>query len=180
MAAASRARRRVVGCLALLVAVATLTVACHPASDYRHDCPPAGTVRKYLIDRVNDYRSQKGLGRLYCNAFAQAKGQDHADAMNAYNTGYHTTLENGYPSGYWCWVGENWGMSAYPDPQQADNNIAQLIFDAWIASYEHRKIIVEDAAEWIGIGVTKEPGDDMWASLQMGTPHDSVLCKNAG
>jgi uncharacterized protein YkwD len=165
-----------------------LLAACHPLSDYQSSCPGSGTIQRYLIDRVNTYRYNHGVNKLFCNSYAQSKAQKHSEAMARAGTTWHTTLENGYPSSadwghrYWCWLGEDVGAS-YWQTGQDDNQIAEDIFQLWIGSATHRNILMKDEAMWIGAGEASAGTTNnvyMYAALELGVVGDSPGCDTAG
>lgn len=162
--------------------MALFAVACHPNTDYQSDCPTGG--RKHLIDLVNNWRVDHDSGHtnandlLFCNSYANSKAQAWAETMrttdeNGGSPG-HSTLENGYPSSsqwghrYWCWLGEDIGINT--GAFEFRNAVLENIFNQWIASADHRKVIAETAAQWIGTGAAWSSQTNRWyAVLEMGT-----------
>lgn len=96
--------------------------------------------------------------------------------MRDQNRLYHSNTGDGYPDGYECWSGENVGVVDWPS-NVSGSSAADTIFFAWVNSPGHRALMLEDAAEWIGVGATAGGSPrKMWVALEMGTPHDSSRC----
>jgi uncharacterized protein YkwD len=143
------------------------------ASDY---C--AGPVEQEFLTLINNYRAQKGLGKLAMSQTLGAAAQHHALDMATTNTLSHTLsdgttwLENiinyGYPYGY---RSENiaWGYGS-----------AQAVFDAWKASAGHDANMSNGAFGAIGIRRVYDasaPYRYYWVTTfgsQLDTP--AVLC----
>jgi uncharacterized protein YkwD len=121
---------------------------------------PETNVRSALRCLVNTTRAQHGLRPLRPNARLNAAADRHSADMVARGYFAHVTpegksvadrvRETGYLGGSQDWaVGEDigWGTSTLSSPA--------AMFDAWMHSPPHRRVILDRSFRQIGIGVER-------------------------
>jgi uncharacterized protein YkwD len=135
---------------ASLIALVMVAVAAKPAS--AATTPPPRTA---LLYRINSVRAQHGLGPVYPSVSLQVAAMHHSDDMMLRDYFAHTSptgstvysriVGTGFVSGY-SWLGGEtlaWGTGSLASPTSTVN--------AWLASPEHRAIMLSPQYKWVGI-----------------------------
>jgi uncharacterized protein YkwD len=138
--------------LSLLLATFTLMVGAGSAS------AAAPTPRTALLEQINRVRDLHGLAPVYPSAQLQVASSHHTDDMMARDYFAHTSptgsslysriVNSGFVNGY-SWVGGEtlaWGTGS--------RATALGTVQAWLASPEHRAIMLSATYHWIGISRT--------------------------
>jgi uncharacterized protein YkwD len=135
---------------ASLIALVVTAVAAKPAS--AATAPPPRTA---LLYRINSVRAQHGLAPVYPSTNLQVVAMHHSDDMMVRDYFAHTSPTgstvysrisgSGFVSGY-SWLGGEtlaWGTGSLASPTSTVN--------AWLASPEHRAIMLSPQFKWVGI-----------------------------
>jgi uncharacterized protein YkwD len=148
----SMQKRKLTLILSLLLSSFTLVSITSPAS--------AATMapRTALLHEINRVRHLHGVAPVYPAPKLQAAANRHSDDMMAHNYFAHTSptgssvysriVGSGFVNGY-SWVGGEtlaWGTG----------NLATALgtVNAWLASPEHRSIMLSPTYRWVGISRT--------------------------
>jgi len=148
----SMQKRKLTLILSLLLSSFTLVSITSPAS--------AATMapRTALLHEINRVRHLHGVAPVYPAPKLQAAANRHSDDMMAHNYFAHTSptgssvysriVGSGFVNGY-SWVGGEtlaWGTG----------NLATALgtVNAWLASSEHRSIMLSPTYRWVGISRT--------------------------
>jgi uncharacterized protein YkwD len=116
------------------------------------------TPRTALLEQINRVRALHGLAPVYPSAQLQVAATHHSDDMMVRDYFAHTSptgssvysriVGSGFVNGY-NWVGGEtlaWGTGSRATPLGTVN--------AWLASPEHRAIMLSSTYHWIGISRT--------------------------
>ena len=133
-----------------LIALVIAAVAPRPASA----APPPPPPPAHLY-HVNPVRAKPGLAAVYPSTSLQAAAMHHSDDMMVRDYFAHTSPTGstvysrisgtGFVSGY-SWLGGEtlaWGTGSLASPTAT--------VDAWLASPEHRAIMLSPEFRWVGI-----------------------------
>ncbi len=159
--------RRLSTVVAILAVAGAATLGL-PASSQAADCPDADAIplltlfnvqrlENSLLCLINQERIERGIGTVQPNGLLAAAAASHTSAMRWQSFFAHDSLDGttfekrieatGYLNGAESWlVGENlgWGSSILGTPRS--------MVVAWMNSPPHRKNILEDSFDEIGIG----------------------------
>ena len=109
---------------------------------------------QYLIDKVNEERSKRGLSILQPHPQMMFKCQDWAEFMAAGSdiktNYYHPPLSQNMPEGY-AYASENIGWNS--------GNDYALLHTQWITSDQHRKNMLNRGSTHIGVGIGRRVRD---------------------
>ncbi len=139
--------------LSLLLAAFTLAIVAGSAS-----AATAPHPRTALLEQINRVRALHGVAPVYPSAQLQVASTHHTDDMMAHNYFAHTSptgssvysriVGSGFVNGY-SWLGGEtlaWGTGSLATPLSTVR--------AWLASPEHRAIMLSSTYHWVGISRT--------------------------
>jgi uncharacterized protein YkwD len=142
----------------LMVAWAPAAQACQGAGAPAGS-QPTSAASQAVICLINHRRSEDGSRPLHGSAVLAAAAQGHSDAMDALDFFSHDGSDGspaarvaaaGYMRGARDWaVGENLGYGATSAGSPAS------IVKAWMASPEHRRVMLERRWRQIGVGTAQ-------------------------
>ena len=120
-----------------------------------------------LLGQVNILRQQSGLAPLALSPQLNAASMAHARDMAAQNRAWHfgsdgsSPLDRAQRQGYsGHLIGENIS-------ETYENDIATL--SAWMQERDTRDVLMDPAAQQMGMGWYQEPGNKIWWTLLVGS-----------
>jgi uncharacterized protein YkwD len=143
---------------AILVALAAAVVVCSLAADAPAQAPPS--PRMALVARINALRASHGLSRLRIDRRLERAAAEHNRQMIAYGFFGHESPDG---SAFWERV-ERWYPPRGRGWQVGENLLAgspgvsmKAVVEYWLASPEHRVVLLAPAWTSVGIGVEHVP-----------------------
>jgi uncharacterized protein YkwD len=150
-----------------------------------------------LLTLINNYRSGNGLSTLARVQGLEAVAQSHSDAMSACNNLTHVDPCSNSASAACqtqcmastdphcldnCAVNERITAAGYSASLTGENLATGLtpeaVFDGWVASTEHRAVLLTPGFTQIGLGLavscTRSGGVAFWWTADFGTNGDST------
>jgi uncharacterized protein YkwD len=115
----------------------------------------ASNDRSEFLRLINDERADHGRGGLALSGRISSAAKTHSDRMADRGALFHTgSLSRILRGTSWQIAGENVGAGGD----------AQAVFDAFMASPEHRRNVLRGSFDHVGIGVTSSDGD-LWVTF---------------
>jgi len=150
--------------------------------------PPKGSAYRpdleaQLVDLLNAYRAKKGKAPVVADAAFQEAARAHAADMMLNNfMGHSSSTGMSFQGRMAAFVGDvtkypSIGENAARDTQDTpvDNAKAAALFQQWIKSRTHRKVMVNRSFRFVSTGVIQR-GDKIWAvQIFFGTPRQKGL-----
>jgi uncharacterized protein YkwD len=128
--------------------------------------PSLSPEEQLILDLTNDGRAKEKLPPLKANALLGQAARSHADNMVRKNQMSHvldgkTPGDRAKEAGYkFVTVGENLGHGPKLDPRK--------VFELWMNSPVHRKNILEEEYDEIGLAVVRDKGE-VWYVQEFGS-----------
>ena len=123
------------------------------------------SFKKRVYELVNQERKKAKLPPLHRNALLEKSAQRHSDDMNVKNYYDHNSLDGKTPN---MRIKESGYLKDHQGYQTAENiavgqNNPEEVMKGWMNSKGHRKNILNPGLEEIGVGVTKNTNNNLYA-----------------
>ena len=144
--------------LAVLALVA-LALAVPGRADAAFDVSPANTLEKYLLEKINKYRTNNGLRKLSTSTPLQTAATKHA-----VNMAKHGYFSHNWSSGasYGTWIRSYWPGSGYTSWSVGENlywaapsATSSSVLRAWRNSSGHNANLLRSNWRNIGLGAVR-------------------------
>jgi uncharacterized protein YkwD len=138
-------RRRLLAVLGVVLLTITAS-ACMPAEE------------RTFFDRTNGLRSSRGVPGLADHDALNAKAEGWAQQMAATGVLAHSQIQQGLEGLPWRALGENVGVSV------PTSDTLRGVHDAFVASQEHRRNLLDPTYTHMGVGVAVGPDGRVWVA----------------
>ncbi len=139
---------------ALLVVVSLVTTAI--VVDASSAGADTTTDEQRFVDKINDLRSEHGLGPLAVDAELVAGARDWTERLRSDGALSHAPDLSVGVTSYWLKLGENVGV--------APKDQLDALFDAFVASPDHYANLIDPDFTYVGVGVLYDDDGRMWTT----------------